>query len=693
MKHLRAIITLFIITSLSLNAQIFDPVSWNYKAIEADDGMYILRFTAEIEDTWHMYGTILPEGGPIATSFNFTESDKYSLAGDLNVVTKPKSKFDKSFEMELDLHDTKAVFEQRIKRLTNEPFDVEGYVEFMSCDDERCLPPKEVEFSFSFDAAETVATATDEKVQTSHNENRLGEAPVRPQINVDSKTDTTSADEIEAGDLPVTETGPQKDTVASKSLWGIFLISLLAGLAGLLTPCVYPMIPMTVSFFMQGERTRGRAIAEGIFFGFSIMAVYTLIGLLVALTGSNFTSTLNTHWIPNLIFFGLFLVFALSFFGLFEIVLPSGLANKFDQRADKGGFLGPFFMALTTVIVSFSCTGPIVGTLLVKAVQGEILEPVVGMFGFGLVFALPFTLFAIFPNMLKSLPKSGGWLNTIKVVLGFIILAFALKFVSNIDQTYHLNILSRPVFLSIWIALFGLTGLYLLGKFKLAHDSDLPYLGVTRLLFAIASFSFMVYLIPGLFGAPVKGISSFLPPAETSYMLHPGTQTGGITERQSTLCSTPTYADKLHLPHGLEGYFVYEEGMACAIEQNKPLFIDFKGHVCSNCKKMENEVWSDPAVLDKLRNDFVIVALYTDDKTKLPEEEWVESPVDGKIKMTMGKINETFQIEKYGTNSIPLYAIVDHNGELLTEGTYGYDPDVSDFLEFLNTGIKNFKEE
>jgi len=424
----------------------------------------------------------------------------------------------------------------------------------------------------------------------------------------------------------------------------------------------------------------------------------------VAVTlGPGFANWLSTHWLPNTIFFIIFLVFAFSFFGAFEIVLPSSWVNRSDRKADKGGFGGAFFMALTLVLVSFSCTGPIVGAILVESAGGMILKPVIGMFGFAMAFALPFTLFAFFPQWLSNLPKSSGWLNSVKVVLGFLELALGLKFLSIADQTYHWGILDREVYLAFWIVIFALMGFYLLGKLKFAHDSDVPHVTVPRLLLSIITFSFVVYLIPGMFGAPLKAISGYLPPMAThDFDLHKiirdevklanSTQDAyGFKPGESTLCEKPKYSDFLELPHGLQGYFDYDQGMSCAKEQHKPVFIDFTGHGCVNCREMEANVWSDPRVLERLENDFVIIALYVDDKTKLPEEDWVKSTFDGKIKKTLGKKYADFQISRFGVNAQPYYVLLDNKGEMLTQPT-ARDLNPDHFVDFLDKGLAEYKK-
>ncbi len=433
-------------------------------------------------------------------------------------------------------------------------------------------------------------------------------------------------------------------------------------------------------------------------YGISIIVLYTAIGIVVSVIGkgADLPNLISTNWVLNIVFFILFVVFAASFFGMFELTLPTSIANKADQKADKGGLIGAFFMALTLVIVSFSCTGPIVGALLIEASAGAVIKPTLGMFGFSLAFALPFTLFALFPSMMKKMPKSGGWLNSIKVVLGFIVLAFGMKFFLNADTTMHWEILDRDTFIGIWIVLFSLLGLYLIGKLKLPHDSELKFISVPRLGLAIVTFSFVLYLVPGLWGAPLKAISAFLPhEARHDFNLpkmiseNRGTAANNV---QNELCDTPKYADFLHISNNLKAYFDYKQGLACAKKQNKPLFLDFTGHGCANCKKMEAEVWSDPTVLKKLREEFIIVTLYVDDRTELPEEEWITSKIDGKVKKTIGKINADFRMGKFKVNSQPYYIILDHNEELLTE-PQAYDLNVQNFVNFLDKGIQAFKKQ
>ncbi|MDY6801958.1 MAG: protein-disulfide reductase DsbD family protein [Bacteroidota bacterium] len=675
MKRILILLSVFLIITSTVFAQLVDPVKWSYKSKNVKGDTTEIIFEAKIDMNWHLYSQYFGEGGPVRTTFYFDESDKFEIIGKPSESPEPEEVMDEIFNMRVKYFSNAATFVQKIKVLTEKDFEITGSIEYQVCQDDKCVYFNP-DFSVKVKGVKSETEAVEAKSGDAYSpQDDLKEISKSENINVQTNASETGS-----------------------SMWEIFLLAFVLGLAGVLTPCVFPMIPMTVSFFMQGQSTKFNSIAKALIFGISIVVLYTSVGLIVSLTsaGADLTTTLSTHWIPNTIFFALFIAFAASFFGMFEIVLPSGLANKADRQVDKGGFLASFFMAFTLVIVSFSCTGPIVGALLVKAAAGDILEPLIGMFGFGLAFALPFTLFAIFPRMLKGLPKSGGWMNTVKVVLGFIILAFSFKFIANIDQSYHLNILSRDVYLAIWIVLFILLGFYLLGKLKFSHDSDVPFVTVPRLVLAIISFSFALYLLPGMFGAELNAVSSLLPPKSaqqfdiTESNIPIGMTASDNTDSE-TLCETPKYSDILHLPHGLQGYFDYEQGMECAKKLNKPVLLDFKGHACSNCKEMENKVWSDPDVLKRLRNDYVIIALYVDDRTKLPEDEWVTSQYDGKVKKTIGKKYADFQITKYNINSQPYYVLVDHNGENLTEPK-GFDLNVNRFIEFLDTGLKEFKE-
>ncbi|MBN1387715.1 MAG: thioredoxin family protein [Bacteroidales bacterium] len=647
-----AVISFLFLVTISFS-QIYDPVEWSFSYEKVNDKNYDLIFTATIEEKSHLYSMHLPEGGPIPTSFTFEESGDYELVGETREMDEGEVVFDQAFEMEIKYFSGKAEFRQTISSSVDN-FSVKGYVTFMACDDERCSPPQDREFNISIPG--------DDRVED------------------------------------ISSTGSRGFDASNRGLIGLFLVSFLLGMAAILTPCVFPMIPMTVAFFSQGTETRGKSFIKALIFALSIVLIYSSVGIIVSLTsaGAGFANALSTHWIPNILFFILFVVFAASFFGAYEIILPNKWVSSADAKVDKGGMIASFFLGLTTVLVSFACTGPIVGALLVEAASGHVLRPTVGMFGFGLGFAIPFFLFALFPAVMSKLPKSGGWLNSVKVVLGFLMLAFSMKFLTTIDEVYGLNILTRDIYLAIWIVLFILLGLYLMGKIKFAHDSDLQHIGIIRFILIIAVFSFAVYLIPGLFGAPLKGISGLLPSKssarfdlienKSSLVMAPVAEYRAV---ENNACSEPKYADKFELPYGLTGYFDLEQGLACAKERNIPVFIDFKGHACSNCKEMESKVWSDPEVLKRLRNNFVIIALYCDDRTRLPEDEWITSDIDGKVKKTLGQINTDHEISMFGTNTQPLYAITDHEGNPLVE-PMAFNLNIKDYIDWLDEGLANF---
>ncbi len=487
------------------------------------------------------------------------------------------------------------------------------------------------------------------------------------------------------------DTSATTDGGKEGSMWSIFLLCLATGLLAVITPCVFPLIPVTVSFFLKRSKTRIEGLKNALWYSVSIVLIYTIPTLILTLIfGDKILYTISTHPVSNIFFFVVFIVFAISFFGAFELALPNSWANKADQKAGKGGLLGIFFMALTLVIVSFSCTGPIVGTLLGQtSMQGVGLAPIIGMMGFGVGLAIPFSLFAFFPSMLQSLPKSGGWLNTIKVSFGFIELALALKFLSNVDLSYHLGILNRDVFLVLWIVVFFLLGVYLLGKLKFAHDSDLPYVSVPRLFFAMASFSFAVYMVPGLWGAPLKALSGFIPPATTQEFNLNDLQykignAAGVSPSAGSQAAPPKkYTNKLHVPFGLTAYFDLEEGMAAAKILKKPIMLDFTGHTCPNCRKMEEQVWRDPAVLSRIKENFVLVSLYVDETEELPINEQYTDKNGVKIETVGGK-NLDYEIKTFGFNAQPLYMFLDLNGKPLSDVKYGYDPSVAGFIKHLD---------
>jgi len=654
MRKIFPIAILLLATGLSYG-QIYDPVTWEFGYEKKSDNQYELVLNAQIEKGSYIYAMDVPDGGPIPTTIAIDTTTEYIPDGKPFEVTESVEKFDEAFGFRIKTFSNTVEFRQKITAVSPS-FTVRGVVNYMSCNNLTCSPPKDVEFEIRIGAA--------------------GE----------------SRSLIQA-----------EDAVPGRSGGGLlrfFLISMLAGFAGILTPCVFPMIPMTVAFFSRGSENRSRAVFKAVAFGLSIMLIYSSLGIIVSLTsaGAGFANTLSTHWIPNILFFSLFVVFAISFFGAFEIVLPNKWVAGADSKADRGGVLSTFFMGLTTVVVSFSCTGPIIGVLLVEAAAGDVLRPTVGMFGFGLAFALPFTLFALFPQVLGKLPKSGGWLNSVKVVLGFIVLAFSMKFLMTIDAVYSLRILSRDIYLAIWIVIFSLLGLYLMGRIKFAHDSDLPYIGTFRLFLIISVFSFVVILVTGLFGAPLKRLAPLLPSSSTPAVSLSATPPGqgnpalfSVSDPFSsgTPCATPRHADIFSMPHGLTGYFDYKQGLECARQLGKPVLLDFKGHACANCKLMEARVWSDPEILQRLRDNFVIVALYVDDRNQLPGEEWIVSAVDGKVKKTIGKVNEDLEISMFRTNTIPLYVITDHEGNSLNT-PMGTNMNIGEYKQWLDEGLENF---
>lgn len=518
------------------------------------------------------------------------------------------------------------------------------------------------------------------------------------------KDEYPSGSENFAVSIPATTTLSATGDAAAdiESLWGIFLICLGTGLLAIITPCVFPLIPVTVSFFLKRSGTRAAGIRNALWYSLSIILIYTIPTILLTLIfGDTVLYTISTHPVSNLLFFAFFIVFAISFFGAFELTLPNSWANKADQQAGKGGLLGIFFMALTLVIVSFSCTGPLVGTLLGQtSTQGVSIAPIIGMMGFGMGLAIPFSIFAFFPSMLQSLPKSGGWLNSVKVTFGFIELALALKFLSNVDLSYHWGILNRDVFLVLWIVIFGLMGLYLIGKLKFSHDSELKFISVPRLFFAIIAFSFTVYMIPGLWGAPLKLLSGFIPPSTTQefnlddlkYKIGNVSSSNTANYSNNSAVKPPSkYTDKLHVPFGLTAYFDLEEGMAAAKALNKPVMLDFTGHTCANCRKMEEQVWKDPEVLKRIKENFVLVSLYVDESTELPEQEQYKTK-DGRTISTVGEKHLDYEITRFGFNAQPLYMFLDLEGKNLSDITYGYDPNIKKFVDHLDKVKAEFEK-
>ena len=675
----------FFLSVLITQAQIQTPVKWDFKTKVTGENTADLQFIATIDQGWHLYSQHLPDGGPMPTEFVFAKLDGIQLDGKASEPT-PKEVFDEMFKMKVKYFDKTATFTQKIKLIGNKPVTISGTINFQACNEETCIPG-EAEFSFNVPAPTTSTQASEIKPETKPTAESATQVQVQENATVTPTTTPAAKEEIKP------TASNDEFSGKNRSLWWFFVQAFAWGLLAILTPCVFPMIPMTVSFFMKSG-SKGKV--QALVYGFSIVAIYVIFGVLISvLFGADFGNWLSTHWIPNVLFFLIFVVFAASFFGYFEIVMPSWLINKSVQHEDQGGIMGTIFMAFTLVLVSFSCTGPIVGTVVVQAVGGQILKPVIGMLGFSLAFAIPFTLFAFFPSWLNKMPKSGGWLNSVKVVIGFIELAFALKFLNVPDQTYHWGILDREVYLGFWIVIFTMMGFYLLGKIKFPHDSDYPVVkSFPRLLLIIATFTFVVYLIPGLFGAPLKAISGWLPPTETQDFdinaIVRENQGNGSYVAKGNLTEQPKYADRLKLPHGLHGYFDYDQALKVSKELKKPIFVDFTGHGCTNCREMENRVWSDPEVLKRLRENFVLLALYVDDKViEMPKEEWYTNKSGKEIKL-LGKKNAEIQTEKFGTNSQPYYVILDSEGNLLVSPR-AYDLNIEAFKKFLDSGVAAYK--
>ena len=646
-------VVIAVLSSLMCVAQPLEPVQWSTSVESLGNSQYKISFKASVEHPWHIYDMGPYEvGGPMATTFTAEENSAVKFEGAWEPSKEATREQNEVYGMEIGYYEGDVTFSHVVK--TDAPTTLNFTVDYMACNESNCVTgSNDFEIKVGADASASNDSAKVESVEVSK----------------------------------------------GGSIWGYILSAIGWALIALLTPCVFPMIPMTVSFFLKGSGSLAKGRFRALMYGFFIVVLYTVpIAVIILLTwligGDAVTADIfnwvATHWLPNIIFFIVFMVFAASFFGAFEIVLPEKLVNDSDAKSDKGGLAGIFFMALTLVLVSFSCTGPIVGSALIQSTSGEVWTPIITMFAFSVVFALPFTLFALFPTWLKQLPKSGGWLNSVKVVLGFVELALGLKFLSVADQTYHWGLLDREVYLAIWIAIFSLMGLYLLGKLKFKHDSDMPYLSVTRLVMAIATFSFVVYMIPGMWGAPLDVLSGYLPPMQShDFVLGANGATTTTTSNDSTPKSGVKYGDVLKLPYGLQGFFDLEEAEAYAKKVGKPLFVDFTGHGCVNCREMEARVWSDERVLDLLRNEYVIVALYADDKLPVDEADWVTTDA-GKVLKTLGKINSYYALKTYGVNAQPYYVLQGEDGKPLIEPR-GYNLDVDAFVDFLQRGVEAYK--
>jgi len=632
--------------------EILDPVKWEISLEDETDSTAVIVAKADIAEHWHVYDAFEPfeVEGPEPTTFMFDTLSGFETAGKV-VSGEPIVAYDPNFDMDLAYFENTAVFKQKIRKLSKESIKLNGYLSYMACDEAKCIFPPPAEFSFKIKGRKT---------------------------------------DIQVSEEPDNTIGKKKDT---RSNWGIFIISFLSGFAALLTPCVFPMIPMTVSFFTKQSKTRAAGIKNAIIYGLSIIVIYVLLGVFVtAAFGASVLSEMSTDPWFNLFFFALLIVFAISFLGAFEITLPNSWINKADSKADKGGLIGIFFMAFTLALVSFSCTGPIVGTLIVEAASKGGSAPAIGMLGFSLAIALPFALFAAFPGWLNSLPQSGGWLNSVKVVLGFLELALAFKFLSNADMVLQLHLLEREVFIAIWIVIFGLLTLYLLGKLKLPHDSDLKHISVTRLLLAVVTGMFTLYLIPGLWGAPLKLIAAFPPPMHYSE----SPQGIGFTGGSGATKDVPHDIDQHLGPQGIYVYHEYEKGLDKARELGVPAMLDFTGHACVNCRKMEQQVWSDPSIKEKLSSEVVLISLYVDEKIKLPESERTVVELGGGRKRkirTVGDKWAAFQELRYKVNAQPYYVLLDHNENMLVEpANYQDYGDVELFNDWLKRGISKFNQ-
>ena len=699
-------------------------VTWKSSVEPLGGDAYRIVLEAAIPAGYHMYDMGPYEGGPTATTIVLTPGEGVQLDGPVEQLTKAHTYYDELFGMQIGTLSGKPRFAQKV-HLATAKGTVTAQLEWMICNDSSCMPPDETELTIEIAAfAAPAAPAKGEAAQSAPAATTpVKTTPVKAETTPAAATAQTAESAVQepaqeaapatvapAGEQtePAAEAAPVKDAAGSKGLWALIIEAILWGFAALLTPCVFPMVPMTVSYFLKGEGGAAMGRLRASLYGLFIVLLYTVpiaaIILITRIVGGDAVTAdifnwLATHWLPNIIFFLVFMVFAASFFGAFEITMPSWMVNKTDSKADTKGIGGIFFLALTLVLVSFSCTGPIVGSVLIKSTSGEFWTPIITMLAFSVAFALPFTLFALFPSVLKKLPKSGGWLNSVKVVIGFIEVALGMKFLSVADQTYHWGLLDREVYLAVWIVVFALLGFYLLGKIRFAHDSDLPYVGVGRLTLAIIVFSFVVYMIPGMWGAPLKALSGYLPPLTTqdfvlgqhTAAVPTGTSASGSHALLTVEGKQPKYSDFLHLPHGLEGFFDLKEAEAYAAKVGKPLFIDFTGHGCVNCREMEARVWSDPQVLDILRNDYVIVALYSDDKKVLPESEWVTTDA-GKVLKGLGKINSYYALKTYGVNAQPYYVLQGADGRPLV-APRGYDLSVEGFVEFLQSGLAAYKQQ
>ncbi len=669
---------LFFVLCCSLSflgqAQLFTPVSWKFSTKSLSKGKVEVILTAKIDAGWHIYSQHVKVGGPVPTSFSFASSNDYVPLGHVEERSTLMEGFEKTFNMNISWFENQAVFSQKFQ-LKKPSTSIKGTLEYMVCDDQRCLPPEEVAFKIPAKAVgleETLPKDTVEKIQV-------------------AQKDTAVLPKASSDKHPISEVNPQPSTSKEEnSLWLTFLAGLLGGIAAVFMPCIFPLLPMTVSFFTKQAENRSSGIKKSFVYGLSIVVIYVSLGLLITvLFGADALNSLSTNGIFNFVFFLMLVAFAASFLGAFEMMLPNSWATKLDRKADTGGYWGIFFMASTLSLVSFSCTGPIIGTLLVQAATtGALLGPAVGMLGFAISLALPFTLFSLFPSWLNSLPKSGSWLNSVKVTLGFLELALSLKFLSNVDLAYHWEWFDREIFLVLWIILFALLGFYLLGKIRFTHDSELKTIAVPRFFLAVITLSFSLYMVPGLWGAPLKAIAAFLPPQQTQDF---DLSARPFTTSTVSSSSPHKYGELFHAPLGLDAFFDYEEGMAYARKVNKPVLIDFTGHSCVNCRKMEASIWPEPSVLKQLQEDYVLIQLYVDDKTALPQAE--QQVIAGKQITTLGKKWSTLQTTRFKANSQPYYVLLDSKSEQLLQEPQGANFDINAFATYLKNGNRQYQQQ
>lgn len=708
-----------------------NPVSWSSNIVKAETNIYEIELKGSMGQEWHIYDLGPYKDGPIATTLTISGGEGVKTVGKPYIKTAVHREFDNSFGMEIGTAGNGVVIAQKVSVSSANPTSITVTLEWQTCTGGSCMPPADEDIVVKLPAAEkdaatkSVATEKDAAVENAAVGNSAGSsntengAPAAQTDETAAQADGTDSqaktggEELSAGENTEDLSGSKISSSngkplmenGGKSIWAVILEAIAWGFVALLTPCVFPMVPMTVSFFLKnsGGKSKSRGRFMAMFYGFSIIALYTLpIAIIILITyfvgGDAVTADifnwLATHWIPNILFFLIFMVFAASFFGAFEITMPSWMVNKSDEKSDKGGLIGVFFMALTLVLVSFSCTGPIVSSVLIKSTQGEIWEPIITMFAFSAAFALPFTIFAFAPSLLKDLPKSGGWLNSVKVVLGFIELALGLKFLSVADQVYQWHILDRETYLALWIVIFSLLGLYLLGKLRFAHDTPTEHISVKRLFLSIITFAFVVYMIPGMWGAPLKVLSGYLPPIETlDFNLYKDRGEGvAATHGEQTIAYEIANAKNpagLKHPDGIHGFYDYAEALEYSKKVGKPLFIDFTGSACVNCREMEARVLSDQRIKQMLNNDYVFLSLYGDVKVDLPESDWVTLS-NGKVLKQLGKVNTNLVMNRYKVNAMPYYIITDNNGNEIVEPR-GYDLNVDSFIEFLTNGVAAYK--